>query len=120
VISQSEGGIVQGLSWALKEQLTFDNRAITSLDWSGYPIMTFDEIPSIEAVLLDQPNQPSLGAGEGTVGPASAAECALWRRLVVFASQIGKRVITMKTAIIGLGNRCHHLKLTKGISDFTA
>ena len=42
VISQSEGGIVQGLSWALKEQLTFNDRAITSLDWAGYPIMTFD------------------------------------------------------------------------------
>jgi nicotinate dehydrogenase subunit B len=73
IISQSEGGIVQGLSWALKEQLTFNDRAVTSLDWAGYPIMTFDEVPPIEVVLLDQPNQPSLGAGEGTVGPASAA-----------------------------------------------
>jgi nicotinate dehydrogenase subunit B len=86
VISQSEGGIVQGLSWALKEQLTFDNRAITSLDWSGYPIMTFDEIPPIEVVLLDQPNQPSLGAGEGTVGPASAALAN------AVAHALGKRV----------------------------
>jgi nicotinate dehydrogenase subunit B len=73
VINQSEGGIVQGLSWALKEQIKFDDRAITSLDWTGYPILTFNEIPPIEVVLLDQPNKPSLGAGEGTVGPASAA-----------------------------------------------
>jgi nicotinate dehydrogenase subunit B len=73
IISQSEGGIVQGLSWALKERLTFNDRAVTSLDWAGYPIMTFDEVPPIDVVLLDQPNQPSLGAGEGTVGPASAA-----------------------------------------------
>ena len=61
-------------------------RAITSLDWIGYPILTFNEIPPIEVVLLDQPNQPSLGAGEGTVGPSSAA-------LVNAVSQVvGKRM----------------------------
>jgi len=73
VISQSEGGIVQGLSWALKEQLTFDRDTVTSRDWSGYPIMTFDEVPPIDIVLIDRPEEPSIGAGEGTVGPASAA-----------------------------------------------
>lgn len=73
VSAQTEGGIVQGLSWALKESVTFDRRAITSLDWSGYPIMTFPEVPPIEVILLDHPELPSLGAGEGSVGPASAA-----------------------------------------------
>jgi CO/xanthine dehydrogenase Mo-binding subunit len=73
VISQSEGGIVQGLSWALKEQLTFDRETVTSRDWSGYPIMTFDEVPPLDIVLIDRPEEPSIGAGEGTVGPASAA-----------------------------------------------
>jgi nicotinate dehydrogenase subunit B len=73
VISQSEGGIVQGLCWALKEQLTFDRETVTSRDWSGYPIMTFDEVPPIDVVLIDRPEEPSIGAGEGTVGPASAA-----------------------------------------------
>jgi CO/xanthine dehydrogenase Mo-binding subunit len=73
MISQCEGGIVQGLSWALKEQLRFDRQAITSADWAGYPIMTFDEVPPIDVRLLNRPNDPSLGAGEATVGPASAA-----------------------------------------------
>jgi CO/xanthine dehydrogenase Mo-binding subunit len=73
VISQYEGGIVQGLSWALKEQLRFDRQAITSVDWAGYPIMSFEEVPPIEVVLLNRPDDPSLGAGEATVGPASAA-----------------------------------------------
>jgi nicotinate dehydrogenase subunit B len=46
-------------------------RAITSLDWNGYPILTFNEIPR---------------AGEGTVGPSSAA-------LVNAVSQVvGKRM----------------------------
>jgi len=73
IISQCEGGIVQGLSWALKEQLRFDRQAITSADWASYPIMTFDEVPPIEVRLLNRPNDPSLGAGEATVGAASAA-----------------------------------------------
>ena len=73
VSSQYEGGIIQGLSWALKEQLRFDRQAITSVDWARYPIMTFDEVPPIDVVLLSRPNDPSLGAGEATVGPASAA-----------------------------------------------
>jgi CO/xanthine dehydrogenase Mo-binding subunit len=73
MISQCEGGIVQGLSWALKEQLRFDRQAITSADWASYPIMTFDEVPPIDVRLLNRPNDPSLGAGEATVGPASAA-----------------------------------------------
>jgi nicotinate dehydrogenase subunit B len=73
VRSQCEGGIVQGLGWALKERARFDREAITSLDWSHYPIMTFGEVPAIEVVLLDRPNDPSLGAGEATLGPASAA-----------------------------------------------
>jgi len=73
VRSQAEGGVVQGLSWALMERLTFDERHITSLDWVGYPIMTFPDIPPIEVILIDQPDQASIGAGEGSVGPASAA-----------------------------------------------
>jgi nicotinate dehydrogenase subunit B len=73
VVAQTEGGIVQGLSWALKEAVSFDERKITSLDWSRYPIMTYAEVPPIDVILLDRPELPSLGAGEGSVGPASAA-----------------------------------------------
>ena len=73
VINQCEGGIVQGLSWALKESMRFDRQAITSVDWSRYPIMTFEEVPPIDVVIVNRPNDPCLGAGEATVGPASAA-----------------------------------------------
>ena len=86
VISQSEGGLVQGLSWALKEQLHFDRQAVTSVDWNGYPIMRFDEVPPIEIVIVDRPNEDSLGAGEATVGPASAALAN------ALANATGKRV----------------------------
>lgn len=86
VIAQSEGGLVQGLSWALKEQLRFDRQAVTSVDWNGYPIMRFDEVPPMEVVIVNRPNEDSLGAGEATVGPASAALAN------AFANATGKRV----------------------------
>ena len=70
--NQLEGGIVQAVSLTLKEQVTFDRRQITSRDWSGYPILTFAEVPRIEIILMDR-SDPSLGAGEGSLPPTSAA-----------------------------------------------
>ena len=70
--NQLEGGIVQAVSLTLKEQVAFDRRQITSRDWSAYPILTFTEVPSIDIVLM-QRNDPSLGAGEGSLPPTAAA-----------------------------------------------
>jgi CO/xanthine dehydrogenase Mo-binding subunit len=70
--NQIEGGIVQAVSLTLKEQVAFDRREITSRDWSGYPILTFREVPSVEVILMDR-SDPSLGAGEGSLPPTSAA-----------------------------------------------
>jgi len=71
--SQLEGGLIQSASWTLKEQVTFDSGGITSTDWETYPILKFNEVPEIETVLIDRPDQPILGAGEGTTGPTAAA-----------------------------------------------
>lgn len=73
VINQLEGGAVQSASWTLKEAVNFDRRGITSIDWEGYPILTFPEAPEMETVLIDQPGEPSLGCGEAAVGPTPAA-----------------------------------------------
>jgi nicotinate dehydrogenase subunit B len=70
--NQLEGGIIQAVSLTLKEQVSFDRKEITSRDWSSYPILTFPEVPSIEVVLMDR-SEPSLGAGEGSLPPSSAA-----------------------------------------------
>jgi nicotinate dehydrogenase subunit B len=70
--NQLEGGIIQAVSLALKEQVTFDRRQITSRDWSGYSVLAFPEVPSVEIVLM-QRSDPSLGAGEGSLPPTSAA-----------------------------------------------
>ena len=71
--SQLEGGALQSASWTLKEQVRFDETAVTSVDWETYPIMRFSEVPSVETVLLDRPGEPFLGVGEATQGPTAAA-----------------------------------------------
>lgn len=73
VMNQIEGGVVQAASWALKEQVQFDRTRITSRNWDQYPIIRFSEVPSVETILIDRPDQPSLGVGEGVAGPTAAA-----------------------------------------------
>jgi CO/xanthine dehydrogenase Mo-binding subunit len=57
----------------LKEQVTMAGQGVTSLDWDGYPILKFSEIPEITAQVLNQPDQPCLGVGECAVAPTAAA-----------------------------------------------
>ncbi|WPB76562.1 molybdopterin cofactor-binding domain-containing protein [Archangium violaceum] len=71
--NQLEGGLVQSLSWSLKEAVRYDGQRILSRDWSTYPILTFSEVPPVEVVLLDRPGEPFLGAGEAAQGPTAAA-----------------------------------------------
>jgi CO/xanthine dehydrogenase Mo-binding subunit len=73
VVNQIEGGALQALSWTVKEQVRFDARNVTSRTWEEYPILTFSEVPPVDVVLLDRPDQPSSGAGEASIGPAAAA-----------------------------------------------
>ena len=71
--NQLEGGLVQSLSWTLKEAVAFDRTRVTSTDWDTYPILAFGAVPEIETVLVDRPGEPYLGAGEATQGPTAAA-----------------------------------------------
>jgi nicotinate dehydrogenase subunit B len=70
--NQLEGGIIQAVGLTLKEQVLFDRNEITSRDWSSYPILTFPEVPSVDVILMER-SDPSLGAGEGSLPPTSAA-----------------------------------------------
>jgi len=71
--NQLEGGLIQSASWTLKEQVAWDSGGITSRDWESYPIIKFIDVPEIETILIDRPDQPFLGAGEATQGPTAAA-----------------------------------------------
>ena len=71
--NQIEGGIIQSLSWTLKEAVRFDPNGVRSEDWISYPILTFSEIPKIDIALIERPGAPFLGAGEASQGPTGAA-----------------------------------------------
>jgi nicotinate dehydrogenase subunit B len=73
LINQTEGGLIQSVSWTIMEQVQFDAQHITSRDWVSYPIMRFDQIPEVEVAVLNQPNEKAMGAGEAAQGPAAAA-----------------------------------------------
>jgi CO/xanthine dehydrogenase Mo-binding subunit len=72
--NQLEGGIVQAISWALKEGVRLDQAGISSRDWEGYPVIKFSEVPEIEVALLGaHTDNPPLGIGEAAGGPTVAA-----------------------------------------------
>ena len=87
--NQIEGGIVQAISWTLKEALQWDRERVTTRNWEDYPILGFDEVPRIEVVLIDHPELPGLGTGECAAGPTAAAiGNALWHALGVRARDL--------------------------------
>ena len=72
--NQIEGNIIQSISRTLHEEVMFDNAHVTSLDWQGYPILRFEEIPDrIDIVLVNnRPEYPSHGGGEPSTCPTAA------------------------------------------------
>jgi CO/xanthine dehydrogenase Mo-binding subunit len=71
--NQVEGCILQTLSRALHEEVTFDRSHVTSIDWVTYPILRFPEAPAVDVILIDRPNEPLVGAGEAATAPVAAA-----------------------------------------------
>lgn len=69
-----EGNIIHATSRSLHEEVTFDTRNVTSIDWATYPILDITEAPAaIDILLLDRPDKPALGAGEASTRPVAAA-----------------------------------------------
>ena len=73
VANQLEGAFLQSASWTLNEQVNYDEQGITSLDWRSYPILRFRDAPKIDIALINRPDQPYMGVGEGAMAPISAA-----------------------------------------------
>ncbi len=69
-----EGNIVQMASRALWEEVAFDRKSVTSIDWLTYPILDIAEAPeTIDIVLINRPEMPPSGAGEPSSRPVAAA-----------------------------------------------
>lgn len=73
LLNQIEGGLLQAISWTLKESVTWGPEGITSNSWDTYSILGFDEIPQLHIDLVEATDQPSIGAGEVAAGPLAAA-----------------------------------------------
>ncbi len=72
--NQLEGGAIQGVSRTLLEEVTWDDRQVTSIDWRTYkPLYLSDEMPAIETVLINRPDVPAAGAGETAVTVVAGA-----------------------------------------------
>jgi nicotinate dehydrogenase subunit B len=84
--AQIEGGIVQSVSWTLKEEVRFDKNGILATDFATYPILTMPEAPKVAIELINRPNERPLGSGEGSQGPAVAAVAN------AFAHATGRRI----------------------------
>jgi nicotinate dehydrogenase subunit B len=69
-----EGNIVQGISRTLWEEVKFDGKNVTSVDWVTYPILDITETPeTIDFVLINHPEIAPSGAGEPSIRPVAAA-----------------------------------------------
>lgn len=74
VKAQVEGSVVQTLSRTLLEEVQWDDAHVTSVDWVSYPILRFPDVPKIETVLINRPDEPAWGVGEPT---CSVVACAV-------------------------------------------
>jgi nicotinate dehydrogenase subunit B len=69
-----EGNVIQGTSRTLWEEVTFDRKNVTSVDWMTYPILDITEVPEkIDVVLINHPEIAPSGAGEPSSRPIAAA-----------------------------------------------
>jgi len=69
-----EGNIVQGVSRTLWEEVTFDRKSVTSVDWLTYPILDITETPGeVNVALINYPDIAPTGAGEPSIRPVAAA-----------------------------------------------
>jgi nicotinate dehydrogenase subunit B len=72
--NQAEGGALQGMSRALGEQVTWDDQKVTSVDWRTYHSLPLGiEMPKIECVLMNRPDEEATGAGETSITVMAAA-----------------------------------------------
>ena len=72
--NQIEGGILQGMSRALGEEITWDDRKVTSTDWESYNTLSLGiPVPVIEIIFIDRPSAKATGAGETAITLVAAA-----------------------------------------------
>jgi len=70
---QIHGNVIQSISRVTREAVTFSRGMPTTREWGSYPIITFTDLPQIDTLMINRPDQPPLGAGESASVPSAAA-----------------------------------------------
>ena len=70
---QIHGNIIQSVSRITREAVPFARGMPVAREWGSYPIITFTELPQIDTLMINRPDQPPLGAGESASVPSAAA-----------------------------------------------
>jgi CO/xanthine dehydrogenase Mo-binding subunit len=73
VEAQIVGQLVQTASRMLHEEVTFNERGVTSLDWASYPILRFQDCPEVTPIVVQRLNERYSGAGEEVMAAAAGA-----------------------------------------------
>jgi len=72
--NQMEGGSLQGMSRALKEEVKWVDQAVTSVNWRFYPVFQFgDPLPEVVTVPINRADKPQIGAGECAITVVGSA-----------------------------------------------
>ena len=74
---QIEGAVMQGIGYALSEELGMDEGKVTSVSFGEYKIPTMQDIPVLHTVILESESGPgpynAKGIGENPIGPPAPA-----------------------------------------------
>lgn len=55
------------------KEVQFDASGVKNLDWASYAIITFQDAPEVEVVLINRLEMQPLGGGEPSIVPVPAA-----------------------------------------------
>jgi CO/xanthine dehydrogenase Mo-binding subunit len=91
-----EGGIVFGLTAALKDAITLEGGRVQQRNFHDYPMLRINEAPEIEVHIVSS-TEPPTGVGEPGVPPAAPAVAN-----AIFAVT-GKRVRRLPIGRVDLG-----------------
>jgi nicotinate dehydrogenase subunit B len=58
------GQVVMNTSRALVEEMRFDTKRVTSMDWVTYPILRFKDHPKVTPIVINFPDSEPAGAGD--------------------------------------------------------
>ena len=74
---QIEGAVMQGIGYALSEELVVDEGRVTSVSFGDYKIPNMQDIPALHTIILESESGPgpynARGIGENPIGPVAPA-----------------------------------------------